>query len=84
MGQPVLDYSNFSRRVCDLLELDAELVVGPYDELYATVGLDSLQGFQLLVIIEVLADVDVPPEVIPEIYTMQDAYEYYSSLQTPT
>lgn len=41
------------------------------------IGLDSLQAFQLIIFIEALANVDVPPLDLPDIYTVQDAYDYY-------
>jgi acyl carrier protein len=75
----VLEYASFMRKVVELLEVEQTNTFNPYDSLYEEVGLDSLQAFQLVVIIESLADA-TPVDDIPELYTMQDAFEYYASL----
>jgi acyl carrier protein len=77
----MLNYDSFSTRVLELLEIPQDKRINPYAELYGELGFDSLQGFQIIVISERLADIDVPPFAIPEIYTMQDAYDYYRSLK---
>jgi acyl carrier protein len=76
----MLDYDAFAARVVELLQLAWDGAVNPYDSLYDELGLDSLQAFELLVIVEALAGAAVPPPEIPEIFTMQDAYTYFESL----
>lgn len=76
----MLDQESFCARVVQLLDIDSTIPVTPYDNLYAELGVDSLQAFQLIVIIEALADCAVPPLDIPEIYTLSDAYAYYRDL----
>jgi acyl carrier protein len=76
----MLDQHDFVSHVIDLLEIERPDVVTPNMGLFDDLGLDSLQAFQLLVVIESLAGVDVPPPELPAMYTMQDAYDYYRSL----
>lgn len=74
-------YNEFVRRVSSLLDVELEYPVNPYDSLYDDWGLDSLQAFQLIIIIESLAGLDIPPDEIPLIYTVQDAFDYYRTIQ---
>lgn len=67
-------------RVAELLELEVDGPISPYDGLYTELALDSFQALQLIVIIETLADSPVPPLDLPELFTMQDAFDYYVSL----
>lgn len=76
-----MDYTSFSTRVVELLELPDQGPINPYDELFTELGFDSLQAYQIVVISERLAGIDIPPFDIPEIYTMQDAFDYYCSLR---
>lgn len=71
----------FAQRLAALLEVELEGAPGPYDDLFADWGLDSLQAYQMVVTIEAMADVVVPPAEIPEMFTVSDAYGYYRSLQ---
>jgi acyl carrier protein len=70
----------FGQRLATLLEVDVD-GVSPYDDLFADWGLDSLQAFQMVVTIEGMAEVAVPPPEIPEMFTVGDAYAYYRSLR---
>jgi acyl carrier protein len=72
-----LDYSQFSFQVCKLLQMPEAHPINRYAGLYDDVGLDSLQAFELLIIIESLAGLDTPPAEIPAIFTMDDAFRYY-------
>lgn len=72
----------FGLRVALLLDIEPPVRISPYDGLFDDWGLDSLQAFQLIIIIEGIAEVAVPPPSIPEIFTVGDAYEYYRSLAT--
>ena len=76
----MLTYEAFSNRVVRELRIDCDLPVNPYDSLYDQLGLDSLQAFELIVLIEGLAGRDIPPPELPNIFTMQDAYEYFTSM----
>lgn len=76
----MLAFDAFAERVTGLLEIDLGRPLNPYDGLYDELALDSFQTLQLIVIIESLADVLVPPLDIPELYTVQDAHSYYESL----
>lgn len=49
---------------------------GLYDEL----ALDSFDAFRLLLFLEDLADVPFPPNDVPKLFTVQDAYRYYVDL----
>ena len=46
----MLNYGDFSTRVVELLELDCSSPIGPDEDLYTDLGLDSLQAFQLLIV----------------------------------
>lgn len=74
------DLEGFARRVAELLEIEIDGSINPYDSLFDDWGIDSLQAFQLIVIIEAMAESLVPPAEMPEIYTVGDAHEYYRSL----
>src|SRR6478735_7763981 len=77
----LLSYDDFTCRLLDLLALEVEGPVNPYDGLYTELALDSFQALQLIVIIESLADAQVPPLDLPDLFTVQDAYDYYVSLR---
>lgn len=73
---------DFSERICALLGIDVVGVANPHDSIFDSWGLDSLQAFQMLIIIESLANVSVPPLAIPAIFTVQDAYDYYLGISS--
>jgi acyl carrier protein len=75
----MLEYEPFARRVVDMLELAASELPNAEASVYEELGLDSLQAFQLIIVIESLADV-TPIDDLPAIYTMRDAYNYYADL----
>lgn len=75
----MLDYGAFAERLLVLLDRDPNVAVDPDAVLYDEVGLDSLQAFHMIVIIETLADTTAADE-LPDIYTMRDAFAYYKSL----
>lgn len=45
--------------------------------IFDDLDLDSLEALELLVIVESLAGLMVPPEETPLIFTLGDAYNYY-------
>jgi len=71
------DFAAFCRLVHANLQLDGPLAdsreVGLFDDL----ALDSLQTFQLVILIEESAGLMVPPEFPPEMYTIGQAFDYY-------
>jgi acyl carrier protein len=75
-----LDFATFATRVASLLGLVAVPTPGEPVDLCDDLGLDSFQAYELLVIIEDLADADLPPVELPNLRTMRDAYSYYLSL----
>lgn len=76
----MLVYNDFSQRICEALSVDAGQPIEVAASLYNDLGLDSFQAFQLIVVIESLAAVSIPPAELPYLYTMEDAYSYYCSL----
>ena len=48
----------------------------PYDDMN-TLGIDSLQVFEMMIIAEVMADVMVPPVEQPLLFRLVDVYDYY-------
>lgn len=72
--------NDFGHRVAELLNVETPDEVNPYDSLYEDWGLDSLQAFELIIIVESLAGSLVPPASVPEIFTVQDAFDYYRSM----
>lgn len=46
-------------------------------DLFGELALDSLDAFRLLIFIEIAAGLDVPPDDIPEIFSLGDAFECY-------
>jgi acyl carrier protein len=76
----MLSIEDFVTRIGELISIEVPPSWTPYDELYNGWGLDSLQAFSLIVVIEAISDTVVPPEEIPELYTPADAYDYYCDL----
>lgn len=73
--------TTFADRLAGFLEVES----GRRDEdanIFDDWALDSLQTFQLIVVVESMADVAVPPPTIPAMYTIGDVYAYYCSLVT--
>lgn len=54
--------------------------VRPDDGLYDDLGLDSFDAFRLILFVEALASADFPPDVVPPMYRVADAYDYYRAL----
>lgn len=74
----------FSRELADALGVAVpdQTVLGPTTDLYADWALDSLQAFQLIIVVEAMAGADVPPPEVPALFTLGDAYDYYRSLRS--
>jgi acyl carrier protein len=72
---------DFAGQLIQLLELDPRICATSDDtQLFDQWGLDSLQAFQLVVAIESMAGALVPPPIVPEMYTVGEAYRYFLSL----
>lgn len=48
----------------------------PYEDMN-TLGVDSLQVFEMMILAEVMADVMVPPLEQPLLFRLVDVYDYY-------
>jgi acyl carrier protein len=73
-----MDFDTFARMLLARLDVDdPRTSITPTTGLYDDVGLDSFQAFELLIVIETAAGLDVPPADLPVILTMGDAYSYY-------
>ena len=75
------DVSAFGRRLAELLGLERDHPVHADEGLFDDWSLDSLQAFQLIITVETMAEIDVPPTEIPSIFTVGDAYAYYRTLR---
>ena len=76
-------FARFCRHVLGLL--NKELPGGPinpYWGLYDDLGLDSVQAFEVIVIVETMAECIVPPVEVPSLYTLSDAFAYYQKCLT--
>lgn len=51
--------------------------LNPYDSLRDRLDLDSIGVFELIVVLESVAGCVMPPEHVPEIDSLADAFEYY-------
>jgi acyl carrier protein len=76
-----LDFDVFVTRLSLHLRVDFPDGAGRDTSLYEDLGLDSLQAFELLIIIEGLAEAMVAPLDIPALYTLGDAFAYYEDLR---
>jgi acyl carrier protein len=72
---------DFGAALAGLLRLDGENRFGREVGLFDDWGLDSLQAFEMIVVIESMAGCVVPPAELPELLTVGDAYTYYLGLQ---
>jgi acyl carrier protein len=70
----------FAAELAGMLRLDGAASFDVDAGLFADWGLDSLQAFEMIIIIESMAGCLVPPAEIPELLTVGDAYGYYRAL----
>ncbi len=73
-------FEAFTSIVCDQLDVDPEAPRHQSASVFEDWALDSLEAFRLIILVEAMAEADVPPPTIPEIFTAGDAYGYYCSL----
>lgn len=77
-----MDFEQYAHRILELVGAVAtDGPLTPERELYDDIGLDSFQAFQLIIATESLANVDMPPIDIPQMFTLGDAYAYYAKLR---
>ena len=70
-----MNLDDFSEQIFALLGLE-DSSWDADDNLFETIGLDSFQAFELLVIVESLAGAETSPLNMPSIQTVRDAYSY--------
>lgn len=52
----------------------------PSTTLFEDLALDSFAAFRMILFLEELADVPFPPDDIPPMFVVGDAYDYYTML----
>lgn len=72
-----MTFAEFLQTLLDHLGLDAPASVDGSIGLYDDLGIDSFQAFEVIVVAELAAGLDVPPPELPILYTVEDAYSYY-------
>ncbi len=75
--QRKLDFDVFCAKVLSILEVDWNDPCRRDVRIFEDMGLDSLETFELLVVIESLAELFVPLPEVPLIFTLGDAFDYY-------
>jgi acyl carrier protein len=76
-----VEFGEFCRYLVTELDLPVDAtMVSELSGLYDDLELDSFQALEVVIAIEYVAEVTVPPVELPELYTMGDAYRYYASL----
>jgi acyl carrier protein len=78
---PEIDFHSFGPQLAALLRLDDEDRFEPTVSLFDEWALDSLQAFEMIIVIEAMAGTTVPPPQLPEIFTLEDAYLYYLAVR---
>ena len=76
-----MGFDQFVQRLMTLLRIEILEPASPSDNLYDDLGLDSFQAFELMIVVEALAECLVPPLQVPELYTLADAFGYYQQLR---
>lgn len=76
-----IDLQTFCRQLAVHLRLDDEDRFEPTVSLFDDWALDSLQAFEMIVVIEAMAGATVPPPTLPDIFTLADAFHYYLSMR---
>jgi acyl carrier protein len=72
-------FEQFVANLIRVFSIDAD-DVGAGTGLYDDLGMDSIDAMRLLIVLEEWAAILLPPEEIPVLLTVGDAYEYYVSL----
>ena len=71
------DFPSFTNLLLGLIGIESDRPPSAGTRLFEDLELDSLQAFELIICIESIAGVLVPPEEMPNIWTLGDAYDYY-------
>jgi len=74
-----MDFNAFATVLVERLGLEDVPALQPWVGMFDDLGIDSFQAFEVLIIIETAAGLDVPPPELPEIFTLGDAFEYYQA-----
>jgi len=78
-----LGFHRFAERVMHLLGLQVAANALSQDaSLQFDLALDSFQMLQVILVIEAIADVAVPPADMPKLTTLLDAFEYFEQLSS--
>jgi acyl carrier protein len=76
----MLAFDPFAQRFAEEFAPDVDFRVLAASGLFDDLGLDSFAAFRMILFLEELADVPFPPDDIPPMFTVGDAYDYYCSL----
>jgi acyl carrier protein len=74
-------FEQFVSRLRGLWRVEIPDQVTPDTSLFDDLAIDSIQAFELLIIIESVADCMVPPVEVPEMYTLADTFDYFCELR---
>lgn len=80
----VLTFEAFTDLLRDELDLTADPPWTMTDRLVEDLAFDSLQLFELVLVLELVGDFEFPEELIDEIATIGDAYEWFAARAVPT
>ena len=74
----------FALAIGNRLGVEVPQPIAPWTGLYDQLALDSFQAFEMLLVIEDMAENEAPPMEIPALFTLGDAYGYYLQLRATT
>jgi acyl carrier protein len=74
-----MTFDAFAAMLVDRLAIEDPGPLQPFTGMFDDLGIDSFQAFEILIIIETAAGLDVPPPELPELFTLGDAFAYYQS-----
>lgn len=77
-----MEFDEFIDELRVMLTAELPESVAPYDGLYDELGFDSFQAFELLIVVEAMAETLVAPEDVPELFTLGDAHAYFEHLRS--
>jgi acyl carrier protein len=72
-----MDFDAFAAMLVERLQLEDAGPLSPSTGMFDDLGIDSFQAFEVLIIVETAAGLDVPPPDLPEIFTLGDAFAYF-------
>lgn len=77
-----MEFQEFVDELRTALTAELPESVTPYHGLYDDLGFDSFQAFELLIVVEGLAENVVPPAEVPALFTLGDVHAYYEELSS--